>query len=127
MKNKKLFLGIGIFIVLIVAIILIKNLGTKTDSPEDVKGLTTVYVATGGGKEDFLQDEDVVNVLRKKYKLNVIFDTWSNGKTITKPLIREAVGLGNQNIINDLNNGIEYTVQSEGVSKYDAKSRWNSR
>ena len=120
MKNKKLFLGIGIFIVLIVAIILIKNLGTKSNSEEDVKGLTTVYVATGGGKEDFLQDEDVVNVLRKKYKLNVIFDTWSNGKTITKPLIREAVGLGSQEIISRMENGEEFTINSEGVSKYDA-------
>ena len=120
MKNKKSIIGIIIFIVLILIIIFIKILGDK-DNPGIIGGnLTTVYVATGGGKEDFLADEEVQNILKKKYKLNVTFDTWSNGKTITKPLIREAVGLGNQNIINDLNNGIEYTVQSEGVSKYDA-------
>ena len=117
MKNKKLLLGIFIFIVLIVTIIVMKNMETKK---EDVKGLTTVYVATGGGKEDFLADEDVVNILNKKYKLNVIFDTWSNGKTITKPLIREAVGLGNQGIINRMENGEVFTINSEGVSKYDA-------
>ena len=61
--------------------------------------LTTVYVATGGGKEDFLNDKEVVKILKKKYKLDVVFDTWSNGKTITKPLIRESVGLGNQSIV----------------------------
>ena len=120
MKNKKLFIGIGIFIALIVAIVLLKNFGTKSKGEDDVRGLTTVYVATGGGKEDFLADEDVVKILRKKYKLNVIFDTWSNGKTITKPLIRESVGLGDQGIINRIGNGEEFTINSEGVSKYDA-------
>ena len=120
MKNKKLFIGIGIFIALIVAIVLLKNFGTKSKGEDDVRGLTTVYVATGGGKEDFLADEDVVKILRKKYKLNVVFDTWSNGKTITKPLIRESVGLGDQGIINRIGNGEEFTINSEGVSKYDA-------
>ena len=120
MKNKKLFIGIGIFIALIVAIVVLKNFGTKSKGEDDVRGLTTVYVATGGGKEDFLADEDVVKILRKKYKLNVVFDTWSNGKTITKPLIRESVGLGDQGIINRIGNGEEFTINSEGVSKYDA-------
>ena len=120
MKNKKSIIGIIIFIVLILIIIGIK-IFTDKDNPGIIGGnLTTIYVATGGGKEDFLADKDVQKILRNKYKLNVIFDTWSNGKTITKPLIRESVGLGNQNIINDINNGIEYTVQSENVSKYDA-------
>ena len=117
--NKKSIIGIIIFIALILIIIGIKVLGNK-DTNIIGKNLTTVYVATGGGKEDFLADEEVKKILQKKYKLNVIFDTWSNGKTITKPLIRESVGLGNQKIINDLSNGIEYTVLSEGVSKYDA-------
>ena len=117
--NKKSIIGIIIFIALIIIIIGIKVLGNK-DTNIIGKNLTTVYVATGGGKEDFLADEEVKKILQKKYKLNVIFDTWSNGKTITKPLIRESVGLGNQKIINDLSNGIEYTVLSEGVSKYDA-------
>ena len=65
MKNKKLFLGIIIFIILIVAIILIKNYGMKSNEEDDIKGLTNVYVATWGGKEDFLSDIDVVNILKK--------------------------------------------------------------
>ena len=120
MKNKKPLIGILIFIVLIVAIIVIKNI-SDNDTGSILSGkLTTVYVATGGGKEDFLNDEDVKKILRKKYKLNVIFDTWSNGKTITKPLIRESVGLGNQSIVNDMSNGKTFSIQSPGVSKYDA-------
>ena len=78
-------------------------------------------MATGGGKEDFLADEDVLRILRKKYKLEVVFDNWSNGKTVQLPLIRESVGLGNQNIANDIASGnTSYTIHSEGVSTYDA-------
>lgn len=120
MKNKKAIIGIIIFIILILSIIVIKYL-TDNDKGDILTGkLTAVYVATGGGKEDFLGDEDVKKILRKKYKLDVQFDTWSNGKTITKPLIRESVGLGNQSIINRMSNGEEFTILSEGVSKYDA-------
>ena len=120
MKNKKSIIGIIIFIVLILIIIFIKSLGDKNTPNILNNRLTTVYVATGGGKEDFLADKDVQKILKSKYKLNVIFDTWSNGKTITKPLIREAVGLGNQSIINQMESGSEFNIQSPGVSKYDA-------
>ena len=120
MKNKKAIIGIVIFIFLVVAIIAIKNINDN-DSGSILSGkLTTVYVATGGGKEDFLNDKDVQKILKSKYKLNVIFDTWSNGKTITKPLIRESVGLGNQGIVSKISNGEEFSIHSEGVTKYDA-------
>ena len=119
-KNKKAIIGIILFILLIAAIIVIKNLSdSEGGSPLSGK-LTTVYVATGGGKEDFLNDKDVKKILKTKYKLDVVFDTWSNGKTITKPLIRESVSLGNQSIVNKMANGEEYSIHSDGVSKYDA-------
>ncbi len=120
MKNKKPLIGIILFVLLIIAIIVIKNITDGDDSSILSGKLTTVYVATGGGKEDFLNDEDVKKILRKKYKLNAVFDTWSNGKTITKPLIRESVGLGNQNIVSSLSAGEEYTIHSPGVTQYDA-------
>ena len=119
MKNKKAIIGIIIFVVLIIAIILFKNL-RDNDGNIKFKNLTNVYVAKGGGKEDFLADKDVQEILKKKYNLNVTFDTWSNGKTITLPLIRESVGLGDQYIASRISEGDTYTIQSEGVSKYDA-------
>ena len=120
MKNKKPLIGIILFAILILAIIVIKNINDN-DSDSFLSGkLTTVYVATGGGKEDFLNDKDVNKILKKKYKLNAVFDTWSNGKTIVKPLIRESVGLGNSRIISDISNGNNYSVYDEDVSKYDA-------
>ena len=36
------------------------------------------------------------------------------------PLIRESVGKGDQNIVNRMANGEEFTINSEGVTKYDA-------
>ncbi len=116
--NKKTIIGIVIFVILVGAIILIKSLSSKGGILDN--SLTTIYVATGGGKEDFLKDEEVLEILRKEYKINVVFDTWSNSKTVSKPLIRETIGLGNQDIINRMENGEEFSVTSEGVTKYDA-------
>ena len=122
MKAKKeIFIGLGILIVLIGAIIGIKTFTDKSTGKEkDYSNLNQVYVATGGGKEDFLQDEDIKKILEKKYKLNVVYDTWSNGKTITKPLIRESVNLGNQDIIESMKHATDFEINSAGVSKYDA-------
>ena len=117
--SKKTIIGIILFIGLILIIIGIKNV-MDSGGGEIFGNLTTVYVATGGGKEDFLADADIAKILKKKYHLNVVYDTWSNGKTITKPLIRESIGLGNQNIINRMSNGETFGILSDGVSKYDA-------
>ena len=117
--SSKQIIGIVIFIVLVLAIVGIKTFtGNGSDK---ISGLTTIYVATGGGKEDFLADEDVNKILKKKYKLNVVFDNWSNGKTVQLPLIRESVGLGDLSIADDISNGDKsYTIHSNGVSTYDA-------
>lgn len=114
--SKKQIVGIVIFIVLILGIIAYSKFGNSVSTV----GLKTIYVATGGGKEDFLKDEEVLEILRKEYKLNVIFDTWSNSKTVSLPLIRETIGLGNQDIITRMENGEKFTINSPGVTKYDA-------
>ena len=119
--NKKQIIGIGIFAILVALIIGIKVLTGENGSGGIFSGpLTDVYVATGGGKEDFLADEGVVKILKEKYKLNVVYDTWSNGKTITWPLIREMVGEGDKNIVSRISNGETFTIKSQGVSTYDA-------
>ena len=120
MKGKRIIIGLLLFALIIISVIVIKKLSDNDDTNFLSGKLTTVYVATGGGKEDFLNDKEVKKILRNKYKLDVVFDTWSNGKTITKPLIRESVGLGNKSIIERLNNKEDITILTEGVSKYDA-------
>ena len=109
--NKKQIIGIVIFVLIIVGVIgykLLSNGGEIVDS-----NAKTIYVATGGGKEDFLADERVNQIFRKKYKVSPVFDSWSNGKTVKLPLIRESVGLGN-------GDATGLTIRSEGASKYDA-------
>ena len=71
MKNKKAVIGIILFVILIGAIIVIKNI-SDNDSGSVLSGKhTTVYVATGGGKEDFLNDADVKKILRNQLILKV--------------------------------------------------------
>ncbi len=115
--NNKRIIGIAIFVALILVIVGIKFF---SDNEFSDSNLTTIYVATGGGKEDFLADEEVVKILRKKYKLNVIYDSWSNGKTVLWPLIREQYGFGDASIADRIAKGEKFTITSPGVSKYDA-------
>lgn len=86
--KKKQIIGISIFIILILIIIGIKIISNNSKANDDIN-LTNVYVATGGGKEDFISDEEVVSIMKNKYGLNVVYDSWSNGKLIVKPLLRE--------------------------------------
>ena len=101
--NKKI-VGIIIFVVLIAIIIGVKyvvpmfngetepenDLGNTIITDEtELEELTKVTVATGGGKEGFIGDKRVISIMQKRYGLNVIYDSWSNGKLIVNPLERE--------------------------------------
>ena len=89
MKGKKeVWIGLGILVILVLIIIGIKFFSTNGESIIE-SNLKTVYVATGGGKENFLADEEVNKIMKKKYGLNVTYDSWSNGKLIKNPLVRE--------------------------------------
>lgn len=88
MKGKKeVWIGLGILLILICIIVVIK-IGINKEKSESQE-LTNVYIATGGGKENFLADKDVINIMKNRYKLNVTYDTWSNGKLIKNELVRE--------------------------------------
>ena len=86
--RKEVWIGLGILVILVLIIIGIKFFSTNGESIME-SNLKTVYVATGGGKENFLADEEVNKIMKKKYPLNVIYDSWSNGKLIKNPLVRE--------------------------------------
>ena len=86
--RKEVWIGLGILVILVLIIIGIKFFSTNGESIME-SNLKTVYVATGGGKENFLADEEVNKIMKKKYGLNVIYDSWSNGKLIKNPLVRE--------------------------------------
>lgn len=87
--NKKV-IGITIFILLIIVIIGIKIVNEDTAIiNENNQDLTTVTVAVGGGKEDFIADERVNQIMKEKYGIEAVYDSWSNGKMIVNPLTRE--------------------------------------
>ena len=114
--NKKQIIGIVLFIVLIALIVGIKAVKDRgIIGGDESSKLNTVYVATGGGKEGFIQDEKVVSIIEEQYGLNVVYDSWSNGKFITAPMVREFVNKGNTNISKD-----KLSINNEDCSRYDA-------
>lgn len=83
MNKKGLGIGILIFISLILIIIGVQNV------IKDKTTVTTLYGAVGGGKENLLEDEEFLKILKNKYKIDVINDNWSNGKLIKNDVVRE--------------------------------------
>ena len=92
--NKRL-LGVILFIILIVLIIGIKvyddNEEQIVNTIETIKdeSLTEVTIAVGGGKEDFIADERILEIMKTQYNIKPVYDNWSNGKLIKDPLVRE--------------------------------------
>ena len=86
-RKKEIFIGIAILAVLIIAIVVYKFV--QDSGKVNVENLKQVTVAVGGGKEDFLADEDVIRIMQERYGLNVVYDSWSNGKMIKNALVRE--------------------------------------
>ena len=76
-------IGIVILVIIIVVVIVLKNNGGLTNVT------TPVYSATGGGKEDLLADEDIKKIFANDYKIELVNDVWSNGKTIKVDVVRE--------------------------------------
>lgn len=89
--KKTQIIGLVLFVVLIIGIVIYANINEMKNITDglELSNLKTVFVATGGGKEDFIADEDVVSIVKEKYGLNVVYDSWSNGKLIVNPLTRE--------------------------------------
>ena len=73
MRKKEIIIGLVILACLILIIVGIKFFN-DSHVVEDLKDLTEVKVAVGGGKEDFLADEEVAEIFKNRYKLNVVYD-----------------------------------------------------
>ena len=108
--KKEKIIGLVILLVVIVGAIGFKlYLDSKSD-----KNLNVIYGAVGGGKEDFLADPDFNKILKDKYKIKFVGDSWGNGSTIKLPLVRESVHLGNTNIPTS-----QLSVNNKQCSQYD--------
>ena len=108
--KKEKIIGIAILVVVIIVVVIIKGV---IDAHSD-KGLTVIYGAVGGGKEDFLADEKFNKILKDKYRIKFVADSWGNGSTVSKPLVRETVHYGNTSLPES-----SLSVTNEQCSKYD--------
>ena len=91
-SGKKVLAGILAFIIIVGgAVAAGKYFGTGT--PKDT---IKIRGAVGGGKENFLADKEVQQILLDKYNIEVINDAWSNGRLIIDPLEYEENGVKKQ-------------------------------
>lgn len=108
--KKEKIIGAVILLVVIIFIILIKGFVDTRNG----KNLTVIYGAVGGGKEDFLADKKFNDILKNKYHIKFVGDSWGNGSTIVKPLVRESVHYGNTSLPES-----SLSVNNNSCSKYD--------
>lgn len=84
-KPDQRLIGLGILIFLVIVVVLVVILrGASTG-----KNLLKIYGAVGGGKENLLADEEFNNILNERYDIEVINDTWSNGKLVKESVVRK--------------------------------------
>ncbi len=88
-NNSKLqkILGISILVVVIISVIVIKNVMIKD------RDVIRVYGAVGGGKENLLEDEELISIFKDKYKIELVSDPWSNGKLVKDPVVNKSGSL----------------------------------
>ena len=79
--------GIAIFIIIAIIIIVAMIFFNQKKEADNVK--TTVYGAVGGGKENFLADEEFLKIMADEYKIEVVNDNWSNGKLVKNKVVRQ--------------------------------------
>lgn len=83
LKTKPIILG-AIAFVLVVAIGLTAS---RLMAPKDeIAASMVVHGAIGGGKENFLADEEVNRILAQDYNIVLEGDSWSNGKMVVNEL-----------------------------------------
>ncbi len=108
--KKEKIIGITILVIVILLVVVIKGvIDLKSD-----KNLTVIYGAVGGGKEDFLADEEFNKILKDKYRIKFVADSWGNGSSVSKPLVRESVHYGNTSLPES-----SLSISNDSCSKYD--------
>lgn len=80
---------VGILIVVFVVIMVVV---AKSAFNGGNRKVDAVKVATGGGKEAFMADEEVNKILKKSYGITVVSDSWSNGKLVSAPVVDKTGG-----------------------------------
>ena len=85
--KKEIILIIGLIVILCFVIAAVKIKENRKKALVDKK--TNIYIALGSGKDNFLEDDEVKNIIKNRYGLNVTYDNWSNSKLIKESLVRK--------------------------------------
>ena len=88
MKKNKVLLSIALVAIVIAASVIGINVFRNIQT--SIKPLTKVYGAVGGGKENFLADKDIKQILADDYGIELVTENWSNTKMTQQPLISKA-------------------------------------
>ena len=110
-KNEKtisIIIGSVIILTFVISAVLFKNKGSFSKNTVDV------YAAVGGGKEDLLADSEINKVFDNKYHFKLVNDTWSNGKTVKIPVLRENNEMYDLIFFSDERYYNEYKTPAEG-------------
>ncbi len=85
-KPNQRVIGVAILVFLVIVVIAVVAL---RNGGNPIRASKTIYGAVGGGKENFLADEDFNKILAEEYGIKVVNDTWSNGKTVKESVVRK--------------------------------------
>lgn len=76
---KRFLIGLIVLVLISVVSILVLN-ATNQEEESQATGAITIVCATGGGKENFLADPEINQILAEEYGISVEHISWSNGK-----------------------------------------------
>ncbi|MCL1912388.1 MAG: hypothetical protein FWG10_00545 [Eubacteriaceae bacterium] len=112
-KHKNFIYGVGIFLVLAIGGIFIFGGIFSPKAPQ----LATVVCATGGGKENFLADEEINLILEQEYGIKVEHISWSNGRISDQALADDAANSYDAVFFSDERFYEQYTQANNQVYK----------
>ena len=118
--KKEIILIVGLILILCFVIAAIKIKQNRKKTLVDEK--SSVYIALGSGKDDFLSDDEVKNIIKNRYGLNVTYDDWRNSRMIKDSLVRKN-GSGYDAIFTSDTRYYEYYKQPADETKGEAERK----
>lgn len=80
MKVKSIVYGLIIFLVVVAGAVLLSNPSKEPVVETQTHRGTLVVGAVGGGKENFLADAEIADILAEEYGIELVNVSWSNGR-----------------------------------------------
>ena len=115
-KEILLIAGLIVILICIIASAKIKENRKKTVADEKTK----IYIALGEGKDDLLSDDEIKNIIKNRYGLDVTYDNWINSNLVKNSLVRKD-GTGYDAMFTSDERYYEYYKQSADETKGEAQ------